>query len=328
MTPSPRPLQHLPRLRYRTLRAGDLAQSLQLLPEHIGLSDGQRSRLPALWERLAREPSILTGTIEDSALPDGQNIQAWGVTMALPQPLVQALDLEGNPRGHLVRRIYAGLLAGEVQLMNDRDIGLANARGELVLMILHFSMREHDLSDPYVHKLVAVANDSFRVYHSGYNLRALYFENSAAAAPLALSSGFAERRLADHDALQALDPQRRPALYALTREEARQQLPGPPARNCFEHQPPRFLFNASQRRLLWQAIFDDSDELLMATLEVSTHGLKKLWRGVYDRIEDVEPEFFGEAVAEDDGKRGPEKRRQVLAYLRQRPEELRPWVRG
>ena len=188
MTTYSRPPQHVPRLRYRTLRAGDLPQSLELLPEHICL---------------------------------------------------------------------------------------ANARGEL-----------------------------------------------------ALSSGFVERRLAGHDALQAPDPQRRPALFALTREEARQRLPGPPARKCFEHQPPRFFFNASQRRLLWQETFDDSDELLMATLEIPTQGLKKLWRGIYDRIEDVAPEFFSDAVAEDDGKRGPEKRRQVLAYLRQRPEELRPWARG
>ena len=28
----------------------------------------------------------------------------------------------------------------------------------------------------------------------------------------------------------------------------------------------------------------------------------------------------------DEGKRGPEKRRQVLAYVRQRLEELRPWT--
>ena len=112
MTTYSRPPQHVPRLRYRTLRAGDLPQSLELLPEHIGLSEAQRARLPAMWERLAREPSILTGTIEDTALPDGHNIQSWGVTMALPQAFVQALDLEGKPRGHLVQRIHAGLLAG------------------------------------------------------------------------------------------------------------------------------------------------------------------------------------------------------------------------
>jgi hypothetical protein len=103
---------------------------------------------------------------------------------------------------------------------------------------------------------------------------------------------------------------------------------GQPARNCFEHQPPRLFFNASQRRLLCHASFDDGDAALMAQLDGSTHDLKKLWRGVYDRIEDTAPEVLGDARADDDGKRGPEKRRQVLACQRQRPEELRPWARG
>jgi hypothetical protein len=63
----------------------------------------------------------------------------------------------------------------------------------------------------------------------------------------------------------------------------------------------------------------------MRELHVSVHGLKKLWRGIYERIEDAEPDFFGDASGDDEGRRGPEKRRQVLAYVRQRPEERRPW---
>ena len=63
----------------------------------------------------------------------------------------------------------------------------------------------------------------------------------------------------------------------------------------------------------------------MEPLDVSIHGLKKLWRGIYERIQDRMPEFFGADAGADEGRRGPEKRRQVLAYVRQRPEELRPW---
>ncbi len=59
---------------------------------------------------------------------------------------------------------------------------------------------------------------------------------------------------------------------------------------------------------------------------MSPHGLKKLWRGIYERVADSVPDFFGDVPAADEGKRGPEKRRQVLAYVRQRPEELRPWL--
>ncbi len=319
------PPNHRPRLRFRTLHARDLTECLGLMPPHLGLTPAQHAALPALWARLLHEPSLISGVMEDSALPAGQRIQAWGVTIVLPQAMVRDLALDTAPRAYVCRRVYEALLNGKLVPMTDREIGLDNARGELVLMVLHYSMRRTDLNDPYVHKVVASANDTFRVFHDGYQLRALYYENSAAAEPIALSSGFDLRPLADAEQLREIDPTLRPALYALTREDARRRLPGTPARNCFEHQPPRFRFSATQRRLLWYALFDDIDEALLPVLEVSTHGLKKLWRGIYERIGDVEPESFGDTANDEDGKRGPEKRRQVLAYVRQRPEELRPW---
>jgi len=98
------------------------------------------------------------------------------------------------------------------------------------------------------------------------------------------------------------------------------------ARHLFESHPPRFRLSVSQRRLLSHALYYEDDEQLADAIAVSAHGLKKSWRGIYERIIDSVPDFFGDATLSDDGKRGPEKRRQVLAYVRQRPEELRPWV--
>ncbi|MEO8058239.1 MAG: hypothetical protein ABI671_07915 [Burkholderiales bacterium] len=286
------PANHVPRLRFRTLHSRDLSECLALVPSHLGLAPAQLAGLPALWGRLIHEPSVISGVMEDSALPFGQRIQAWGVTIVLPQAMVRELALDTAPRAYVSRRVYEALLSGRLVPMTDREIGLDNARGGVVLMVLHYSMRHTDLNDPYLHKVVASANDTFRVFHDGYQLRALYYENSVAAEPIALSSGFDLRPLADADQLRGLVPALQPALYALTREDARKRLPGPPARNSFEHQPPRFRFSATQRKLLWHALFDDSDEALLPVLEVSTHGLKKLWRGIYERIGDVEPEFF------------------------------------
>jgi hypothetical protein len=305
---------------------GDLAECFELLPPWLGLDDATARALPGLWQRLVDEPSMVTGLIEDLALPPGSRIQGWGVTMILPQTLVQALQLPGRPRSFVSRRIYAALCDGSFQPMSDRDIATENARGTLTMMILHFSQRDHDISNPYVHSVIAAANDAFRAFHDGYNLHAIYYECGAINDMVAASSGFDPLRYADQDELAALPLERRPALWGLMREQAKTRVPGSPARNCFEHQPPLFRFSASQRRLLWLALFDDSDENLMPLLGVSVHGLKKLWRGIYERVEDRMPEFFGESSGDEEGKRGPEKRRQVLAYVRQRPEELRAWT--
>lgn len=320
--------RRVPRLRYRPVMRRDLAECFELLPPWLGLPPELARALPGLWERLVDEPSVISGLIEDLAQPPGKRIQGWGVTLIMPPALVQALELDGEPRAFVARRAYAALNDRTACPMSDREIGSANARGELTMMILHFSQRDHDISDPYFQSVIAVANDTFRTFHGGYSLRAVYFETGAINDMVASASGFDRRRYSDDAELAPLPAEQRPALHCLTREQARLRLPGTPARNCFEHQPPLFCFSASQRRLLWLALFDESDEALVPLLETSVHGLKKLWRGIYERIEDRMPEFFGETAGTDDGRRGPEKRRQVLAYVRQRPEELRPWQAG
>ncbi|WP_293863564.1 hypothetical protein [Steroidobacter sp.] len=314
-------------MRYRPVTRRDLDECLSLLPPWLGLSAQTRQALPQLWQHLVDEPSVISAVIEDLALP-ADRIQAWGVSLILPKQLVRELRLDDEPNAFITRRLYEALIDGSFRPMTDREIGTENAAGELTMLILHFSARQFGAENPYGHSLVAVANDTYRTFHYGYRLRAIYYETNATDDYAAAGSGFMRRRLVDEDSLSGLPLELRPAYFGLTHEQAWNQMPGPPARNNFEHQPPLFCFSASQRRLLWFALFDESDDALMPILEVSVHGLKKLWRGIYERIEDRMPSFFGDAAGGDDGKRGPEKRRQVMAYVRQRLEELRPWAPG
>lgn len=57
---------------------------------------------------------------------------------------------------------------------------------------------------------------------------------------------------------------------------------------------------------------------------MSLHGLKKLWRAVHQRALLAMPGLF-DARSANTGTRGPEKRRALLQYLRQHPEDLRPY---
>ena len=328
-----RPMSHAadltrraPRLRSRPTTRADLAECLAMLPPWLALGPAESGALPALWETLVEEVSMITAVIEDQALPPGQRVQGWGVTIALPTPLAQRLELATRPAPFLPRRIYAALLDGSFVPMDDRALGQVNARGELVLMILHFSMRRRDLDDPYVHSVVNMANESFRSLHAGLNPQAIYYESTAYNEPMVSAAGFRLRPYADAQEVAHLPLDLRPLLVGLSRDEARACLPGTTARHVFDHHPPLFRLGAAQRRLLRLALFEDDDAAIMQTLAVSQHGLKKLWRGIYERIEDALPGFFGDAALDADGKRGPEKRRQVLAYVRQRPEELWPWA--
>jgi hypothetical protein len=324
-----KPVDRIMRMVHRPMQPADLPECMALLPAHVPADAADRAAIAAQWPRLMEQAALLAGVMEDLSLPAGQRVLGWGVSLMLSPAQAQALALSGRPHAHLARRVYAGLRSGALVTMDDREIGRCNAAGSLVNLVLHFTMPSLDLADPQVHKVVACAQESFRVHHLGWNWQALYLENSQAMSEVHRESGYDLLAFADEDALAPLPAPLRPAFMGLTREQARMRLPGTTIRNCFESEPPRFRFSAQQRRLLWLSLFDDADTALMPALGVSVHGLKKLWKGVYERIEDVAPDFFGGDVGgDDDGKRGPEKRRQVLAYVRQRLEELRPWASG
>ena len=69
-----------------------------------------------------------------------------------------------------------------------------------------------------------------------------------------------------------------------------------------------------------------ADEHLAGALGTSLPAVKKTWVSIYCRVEDHLPSLVPESVQSDStaGVRGREKRRRLLAYLREHPEELRP----
>jgi hypothetical protein len=313
------------RLRFRPTLAADLAECVELLPAWLPL---ERTRVQSLWAALLQQPAAMSTVMEDLAQPAGRRIQGWGCGLVLPPEWAARLGLDGAtpcPRAPVVPQVYAGLLDGSLALPGDRELGLLNASARVHFLNLHYVQRAADLSDDYALAVLNVANEAFRAAVSGWRLQAMHFESSARDAPMFASAGFPIVPYAARGPWDDGPDDARPLFLGITREQARASLPGTSVRHAFEHQPPRFRLSAAQRRLLWHALFDESDEHLMRLLDVSVHGLKKLWRGIYERIEDAEPDFFGDAGGDDEGRRGPEKRRQVLAYVRQRPEERRPW---
>jgi hypothetical protein len=98
----------------------------------------------------------------------------------------------------------------------------------------------------------------------------------------------------------------------------------------FHHSPPILGLDPSEQRLLTCALPGVTDEQLAATLGISVAVVKKRWvsiyRGLKDRLPDLVPNSFQPDTSM--ASRGKEKRRRLLAYLREHPEELRPTLRS
>ncbi len=93
----------------------------------------------------------------------------------------------------------------------------------------------------------------------------------------------------------------------------------------FDYHPPVFGFSRSEQRLLSSALLGETDEHLAEMLETSLPAIKKMWVSIYRRVEVHLPELIPDSPLDLPASgRGREKRRHLLAYLRDHPEELRP----
>ena len=100
----------------------------------------------------------------------------------------------------------------------------------------------------------------------------------------------------------------------------------------FDYHAPVVGFSRSEQRLLSCALSGATDELLAQTLGISLPTVKKMWVSIYNRVEDRLPALMTDTLASDTScslrSRGKEKRRGLIAYLREHPEELRPYSRS
>ena len=158
----------------------------------------------------------------------------------------------------------------------------------------------------------------------GYQFKELLIEAiGEAARDSALRAGFVERNCARTDHGDHHSPLNRPFLMGITREEARRRE-GCVMGYFFVFQPPRFGFTPEQQKMLrlCHRLPESSDEALAQALGEPPATVKNWWRAIYGRMMDADPDLL---PIRESGARGLEKKRRVLQYLREHPEELRPY---
>src|SRR5205823_5939541 len=119
-----------------------------------------------------------------------------------------------------------------------------------------------------------------------------------------------------------------PHILGLTRELALKRMSW--ISSLFHYQRPQIGFSRGEQRLLVVALRGGTDEEVSDELAISLSAVKKAWRSVYDRAAEHLPDSILNVDAEEEhrnGDRGKQKKQRLLAYLREHPEELRPYSR-
>lgn len=320
------------RLTYRPAILQDIDRCFEQLGDSFAYDPQARSCVPQVWRRLLANNLLSTTVIEDLDRPPERRIVGFGASVFVSDAFMEQArnSMEPYLRAQLIHRI----LAGDSPVLSLSQGQQANVQDGLNLFFLNDVLSDRTLT-----------TDELRCVHGAwseplYALRACRLKEAiwecygrrtyewAAGCGLLLRNdwaGFWQNQVGS-----APPDDQRPYLLGITRAESLTQ-PGTHASFLFHHTPARFSFTVGQQELLAGALRGATDEELAQSLSLSVSAVKKRWFAIYERVELCDPQIVIAGSPADmttsvvlEQKRGAEKRRHLLNYLRYHPEELHP----
>ena len=245
--------------------------------------------------------------MEDQERPAGERLVHFGASAFVSDDFIR--EARARPHPCLSDLVYQRLLAGRSPILDGKAVRRANAGGGLTVFVLHAGLAD-GLSPGERLSVFVRAPDTFFLVHEGYQLKEILLQFSDPEEHRFVeAAGFVWRHRAT-------------GLQGLTRAEAQAQ-PGTYAARLFAHEPPRLRFRPREQQQLQRALRGETDAEIAAALGLAPDTVKARWRSVYERLAERAPELLPDGGFAE-RKRGAEKRRHLLAYLRHHPEELRP----
>jgi hypothetical protein len=313
-------------IRHRRMQAADVGGCVELLATDrlIGLRYGSLMRqLGSVVHDLLCIESFRAVVFEDDERAPPRLVGV-GVSSFLSEDYSRAI--KEPPLFWVAPDIVERVLNVGSPLLNDRQLQAANATTGLICFVWHGYTRDADRTRPEVqHGLVK----AFVEEHRGYFIRELIYQpENVPMLEVVLKTGGRlwnpNRRAYDEEPVRSLEELvASPNLIGFTREHAA-LLPVSWISTVFMYQPPRFGFSLSEQRLLMTALAGGTDQQLADALGVTLSAVKKMWRAIYGRASMVLTGAPDQRAGSDSGVRGKEKKQELLAYVRDHPEELRP----
>lgn len=312
-------------LSFRPVVASDLPQCFErYAPVDRHLFDGDvLARLPSLWQSLLDE-KLMTMTLWEiqATSSDAKEILGFVAWAFLEEEFAQTLIQ--NPTPYIANQIYRAHTEGKSLVYGEKQIADHNANGGLHLFMMHILCKK-DEYNLEVAQATRILQDTMDEYYAGFNLKTIIQEGyKPLHREFSKATGWAISDYAPQQ-LKSHSDDTPPFFTFLSRERA---LSSPCGffGTYFTYPKPGLGFSLSEQRILLLAKCGYSDAVISEKLSVSSNTLKKRWEAIFEKARDLLPggDSDGGNTSEVQGKRGQEKRRELMRILKGRPEELRP----
>jgi hypothetical protein len=190
-----------------------------------------------------------------------------------------------------------------------------NAGDGLNAMSVDYWQKTFDMTDPEFSKAMNAFLPIFLDMFKGYNIKSVTFESDTAHDRITREIGYTERF--DHQSGTR-------AHYLANRAKDGAVFHNQMIQTAMIYRQPRMRFSLFEQRVMRSALSGRTDQEIAVLLGCSRDAVKQCWRGIYTHAAETVPGFFSHADT-DGSQRGPEKRRILLAHIRENIQELRPY---
>jgi hypothetical protein len=324
-------------LRHRRMQPADIRECVDIVTSHpvIGPRYGQAIEyLPEAWLRVLKCDALNTAVVhagEGSRPP----ICFFGVSAIVRDDFLR--EMKTPPHFWLGPELTSRIMRDESPLLTGKQLREENSNDGLNLVCWDGCIRPEYEGDSEVQRYWM---STFIEVHRGYSWKevissqswnAEYFEfilKTGGHLWDPLASRYTSTLPADSPEIVS-----KPHIVGTTRElelERQGKWAGSWVGALFDYHPPMLGCSRGEQRLLSCALSGATDEHLAETLGTSLPAVKKMWVSIYLRVEEHLPELISDPPGSDlpASGRGREKRRRLLAYLREHLEELRPVSRS
>lgn len=314
-----------PGLNWHPMEPADLAELLEIDAAHLGEELVGRDRAMSAWIKMMKQSCFRSAVIVSEPAMAGRRTVGVGASVFVKGAFADAALAEPEPG--LNARIVRSVDCGCPVILNDSQIRAANTFGGLDVVVLCGTWLQEIRSSEQTHRIRTVLAGSFMEVHAGYRIKRLLVE-LASARDIDYATGSGIWRIASayenfykRNAENTWSRGRKLAVIETSDAwRSRASVAGP----LFDYHAPQLGLREADQRLLTAALPGLTDEELAEQLNTSVSSVKKRWVTLFDRVAKVRPDLLGEAKGEE-GQRGRQKRHRIVAYVRQHPEELRPW---
>lgn len=320
-------------IRYRPMRLSDIPECVRCVASNPTLAaryGNGISDLGVLLRRLLANEWFFNHKIFEELSDHKVKLCGIGFSVFVSdQFLTEAKTL---PMFWLGPEIARRVAHGASPLLTEKQVAEANSGAGLNVVVCQTGLDPEHLEDPAAHVVAATA---FIEDHRGFCLNETVVQAESAGhlagvlnfGALLFSPSDGRYRDVAQPNYQQIAMQ--PHLVGTTRKMAARHQ-GSWIASIYLYQQPQLGFSRSEQRLLSAALGGATDEQLGVMLDISLSAVKKTWRSICARVAAGLPGMIPGTQSEDpfSQDRGKEKKRHLIAYLRDRPEELRPYVRA